>query len=99
MCFGSLLKRIKSKNTEDFEDDVFVMELKNTKDSRPANLNASQSADQLLSEVGLFSWVFFVKHWSYHASNSHITCKDWTLTRLWPSSFYKFLSSPCISIS
>ena len=60
MCFGSLLKRIKSKNTEDFEDDVFVMELKDTKDSRPANLNASQSADQLLSEVGLFSWVFFV---------------------------------------
>ena len=60
MCFGSLLKRIKSKNTEDFEDDVFVMELKDTKDSRPANFTASQSANKLLSEVRLFSWIFFV---------------------------------------
>ena len=32
MCFGSLLKRRKSQNqkTEDYEDDVFVMELKDT---------------------------------------------------------------------
>ena len=54
MCFGSLLKRRKSQNqkTEDYEDDVFVMELKDTsKDLRPANFTASQSADRLISEV------------------------------------------------
>ena len=58
MCFGSLLKRRKSQNqkTEDYEDDVFVMELKDTsKDSRPANFTASQSADRLISEVKIFS--------------------------------------------
>ena len=57
MCFGSLLKRRKSQNqkTEDYEDDVFVMELKDTsKDLRPANFTASQSVDRLICEVKLF---------------------------------------------
>ena len=58
MCFGSLLKRRKSQNQkiEDYEDDVFVMELKDaSNDSRPANFTASQSADRLICEVKLFS--------------------------------------------
>ena len=70
------MKRRKSKknNNEDYEDDVFVMELKETsKDVRPVNFTSSQSPDQLISEVRLAS---------FHASNSHITCKEWTLARL-----------------
>ena len=58
MCFGSFLKRRKSRNqnTEDYEDDVFVMELNDaSKGSRPANFTSSKSANQLISEVRFFS--------------------------------------------
>ena len=61
MCFGSILKRriSKSQNTEDYEDDVFVMELKDTsKDVRQVSFTSSQSPDQLISEVRLFSCLF-----------------------------------------
>ena len=54
------MKRRKSKknNNEDYEDDVFVMELK--KDSQPANFTSSKSPDLLISEVRLFSGVHFL---------------------------------------